>query len=360
LSREIKNTDWGVLLQLADAYHVSPALCVSLKRKGVIESLDTEVHDCLEGIYELNCYHNKTLKKEALNVIRLINTKQVQPVLLKGMAGLMTGLYSDDGERIIGDIDLLVEQSELSEVLRVLLDHGYYCEKEIYDKVFSATFYTHELTLMTESWSAKIDLHVRPTGPSGNNAFVSTQGAKEQADEVEIEGSHFLLPSPLFRLMHNFYHAQYLDRAYLDGSVNLRQLLDWVKLWQRYGEQVDYSAMEEKLIYHGQVRSSRLYMLNAERYLGLPVPSSVKIGVFEKLLFCRQNLIMQYYWFRIINSILVSVLNSVQLIIPERLRLTHGDLPLPRLIALRFADFFDPHWYGRRLQDLRKMFGFNK
>jgi hypothetical protein len=361
LCDELKNVDWKILFQLADGFRVLPALYVALERREILGSLDKEVYDFLEGVYELNLQHNQLLKREALFVIRLLNSIGIQPILLKGMAGLLSNLYEDEAERIIGDIDILVNLSELPVVLEEMLDHGYICELEICDQVFNSNFHKHELTLMTESWSVKIDLHVRPMGASGSKAFISTDDASDRAEVVNLDGAHFLLPSPMFRLMHNFYHAQYLDRSYLESNINLRQLIDWVKLWRCYGSMIDISSMEKKLRIHHQASSFRLYVLNAERYLGMPIPTGVKTGWFEEVLFYRQNLNLQNHWFCSINRITIYFLYGVQmLVVPERLRLKYGDLPLRRLIALRIAGLLDFRWYWRRLEDARKMLWLKK
>jgi hypothetical protein len=356
LREDINNADWGGVFQLADGYHVLPALYVALKRRELLGSLDKDICDFLEGVYELNLQHNQLLKREALSVARLLNSIDIQPILLKGMAGLLSGLYEDEGERLIGDIDILVNLPELPSVLEVMLGHGYICDPEIRDQVFSSSFHKHELTLMTESWSVKIDLHVRPTGPSGRDAFVSIEGAMTEAEAVELGGARFLLPPPLFRLMHNFYHAQYLDRSYLEGNINLRQLIDWVKLWQRYGNMIDISAMEHKLRIYHQISSLRLYVLNAERYLGMPIPAGVKTGWLEELLFRRQRLSLHSSWFRSINRFSIYFLYGAQMLLaPERLRLKYGDLPLKRLIALRITGLLNFRWYWRRFEDVKKV-----
>ena len=262
------------------------------------------------------------------------------------------------GKRFIGDIDLLVDPQELITVVEILLDHGCHCDKEICEQVFSGSFHKHELTLMTKTGSAKIDLHVRPTGSSGEKAFVSTEEAREQAEVIEMDNARFLLPSPLFRLMHNFYHAQYLDRSYLEGVINLRQLVDWVLLWRRFSSEVSIQAMEGKLWEHRQVRPLRVYALNAERYLGMPIPAGIKIGWIEKLFFKRQCLNLQYRWFHASNSLLTYVLSGVrQLIMPEHLRLKYGDLPLLKLVGLRFVGLLDFRWYWRRFADIKKALG---
>lgn len=77
---------------------------------------------------------------------------------------------------------MVVNLSELPAVLEVMIDHGYLCDPKICEQVFKSKFYKHELTLMTESESVKIDLHVRPIGASGSKAFISTDDARDRAE----------------------------------------------------------------------------------------------------------------------------------------------------------------------------------
>ena len=357
---DIKNTNWDRLFQLADGYLVIPTLYLNLKRKGYLTYLDAEARNFLEAIYELNCEHNHRLKNEALSVIRLLNSRDIKPVLLKGIAGLLTGLYEDDGERIIGDIDLLVDQSELITVVELLLDHGCQCDQAVCEQVFEGRFFMHELTIMSKSGAAKIDLHVRPTGPSGARAFISAEESKINAEVIEVGEARAILPSPFFRLMHNFYHAQHLDHSfYVYGQINLRQLIDWVKLWRQYGGEVNYFEIDDKVRLHRKATSFSLYTLNAERYLNLLKPKGNKSGWIEKMLFHRQVLQMKYSWFYSLNRRLTMSIKVAQLFSPERLRLEFGDMPMSKLVVLRITKLFDPEWYKYRARGFKSSWGWN-
>ncbi len=353
---EIRNIDWGKIFQLADGYLVLPALYLGLKRKGYLKFLDQEAHNFLKTIYGFNCEHNQKLKEEALSVMRILNSRDIQPVVLKGIAGLLTGLYEDDGERIIGDIDLLVDQSELAKVVKLLIDHGYHCDsEEVCGQVFEGAFFKHELTIMTESYSAKIDLHVRPTGSSGHKAFVSIEGAREGAQVVEIDGASAILPSPFFRLLHNFYHAQHLDRSYLSGQINLRQLIDWAELRNQYGDEGCYEKVESKARLHRKSLSHRLYLLNAWKFLKLRRPKSIKISWLERLQFWRQKLCIQSAWFSRINRVFVYVASAPLLFAPEWMRLSFGDLPLRTLIKMRIKRLLELDWYLLRIKEIKRL-----
>ena len=138
---DVRSIDWEELFRLADGYLVLPALYLGLKRDGCLKFLDQEARDFLETIHVFNCEHNQKLKVEALRVIRKLNSQSIEPILLKGIAGLFTGLHEDDGERIIGDIDLLVDQFELEKVVKLLMDCGYWCgSSEICEQVFEGVF----------------------------------------------------------------------------------------------------------------------------------------------------------------------------------------------------------------------------
>jgi len=352
---EIKKIDWEKLFQLADGYLVLPALYLGLKRKGYLKSLDQEAHNFLKTIYGFNCEHNQKLKEEALSVIRILNSQEIQPVLLKGVAGLLTGLYEEDGERIIGDIDLLVDQLEVAKVVRLLIGHGYHCDKEVSERVFEGDFIRHELTIMTESHSVKIDLHVRPAGSSGKKTFISVAEAREGAQVVDVEGARALLPPPFFRLMHNFYHAQHIDRSYLSGQIHLRQLIDWVKLWKQYGSEVGLAKINSKVRWYRKFLSYRLYLLNAWRLLKLPIPKGIKISWMERLLFRRQELCVQNAWFNRVNGVSVYVASAPLLLTPESLRQSFGDLPLRSLIKMRTKKLLEPGWYLRRMKEIKKL-----
>lgn len=354
---DIRNIDWEGVFKLADEYLVLPALYLELKRKGYLEFLDLEPRDFLQAIYELNYERNQKLKREALDVIRVLNSQGIQPVLLKGIAGLLTGVYEDDGERIIGDIDLLVEKFELAKVLELLVDSGCQCDsEELYQLVKDGNFHWQEIAVFTKSNLFLIDVHVRPIGSSGKQAFVSIEEARENAQVIEVEGVNALIPPPFFSLLHNFYHAQHLDHSYyLYGKINLRQLMDWGRLWEKYGNETCLERMASKLRIHQKSFSYRLYLLNARVFLGVPVLKGAKEGRIERLLFLRQKLCLQSIWFSRINVIFAYIISGPLLFSSEKLRLSFGDRPLSVLIVLRMKRFLKKDWYILRFKEIKKL-----
>jgi hypothetical protein len=346
--------DWDYILALADGYLVTPSFYLGLQQTEVLENLNKDVQNHLEGIYHLNCERNTELKSQALDAIQLFNSEGIQPILLKGIAGLLTGLYQHQGERVIGDIDLLVDQIELGKAVELFTANGYQCDQDTQSAVSSHSYYFHELSLFPKTGCTRIDLHVRP-GRSGASAFVSSEYAKNQATQLVLEGATTLLPSPEFRLMHNFYHAQCHDYCYLNGSINLRQLIDWRRLWQMAESSVNNEAIEDRLNLHGQRHSFGLYVMTANKLLRQPMPADVRVNLFIKLLFLRQQLCLQYPWFYKLNAFITFVLRGILAFTPERLELGFGNVPTAKLLIIFIQKFFDPTWHKRKFDNIKRL-----
>ncbi|HAQ21344.1 MAG TPA: hypothetical protein DCR40_19255 [Prolixibacteraceae bacterium] len=54
------------------------------------------------------------------DITAILNKENIQPVFLKGTANLLDGLYSDVGERMIGDIDFLVKEEDYLKAAELL------------------------------------------------------------------------------------------------------------------------------------------------------------------------------------------------------------------------------------------------
>ena len=52
--------------------------------------------------------------------------KEINFVFLKGSALISAEVFDDIGERMIGDIDILVDKNKIDEAQRILKNNGYY------------------------------------------------------------------------------------------------------------------------------------------------------------------------------------------------------------------------------------------
>ncbi len=117
---------WASVLRLSGDHLVTPVLRWALReQKGLYDELPSNVVDYLEAVYALNLEKNLSCEDQLSELISDLNKIEVRPVLLKGAAMLVGGLYPTSGERMISDLDILIPEERLPDVLSRMLALGY-------------------------------------------------------------------------------------------------------------------------------------------------------------------------------------------------------------------------------------------
>lgn len=98
--------NWENIVNVSSGQFVLPTLYLQLKRNDLIKLLPNDLIEYLEEITELNRERNQAILKQAEKITECLNAFNIYPVFLKGVAHLLTKLYKDPAERMIGDIIL--------------------------------------------------------------------------------------------------------------------------------------------------------------------------------------------------------------------------------------------------------------
>ena len=85
--------EWRSVLRLSSAHLVTPLLRWTFHEQGSISELPADVLEFLDAIYRLNLEINLVHEDQLAQLIQALNNIAVQPVLLKGAAALVRGLY---------------------------------------------------------------------------------------------------------------------------------------------------------------------------------------------------------------------------------------------------------------------------
>ncbi len=125
--------DWGDFVAKASDHLVLPSVFLRFKQHGILPFLPDELEQHLQMVYELNHHRNTEVLKQINRINQLLATIGVVPVYLKGAGNLLDGLYEDVGERMMGDIDLLVSESEFLPVAMLLKENGYEHHKPFFE-----------------------------------------------------------------------------------------------------------------------------------------------------------------------------------------------------------------------------------
>jgi hypothetical protein len=118
-------TDWLDIVAIANDYLVGPDLYRSLIRSGRAHLVDPEALEYLGQLDAANGERNRSLCREAAEVVAALEAKGVRPMLLKGVALLAKTRDPGDVARMVGDIDLLVDPEEVETAVEALESLGY-------------------------------------------------------------------------------------------------------------------------------------------------------------------------------------------------------------------------------------------
>jgi len=263
---------WGPVIYLANAHLVAPTLGYALAQKGLFDRLPPEVQDYLTTLRALTRQRNQRLRQQLVTVGAELNALGVEPLLLKGAAGLLRGLYPDATVRLINDLDLAVPAERLDACLAALTAMGYrprYAAEAFWQQ------HRHAPPLDHPDWPALVELHRDLVGLR-YRSLLDTAEFWRAARPVTVDGVAWRLPSPAHGVLHNFVHTQLKDHNYRYGCVQLRQLYELLLLRQADDAQLDWPVLLATVDSQGAGTALRAYLLLAEKLLGQPLPPGAK------------------------------------------------------------------------------------
>ena len=117
--------DWQRFVKLCSNHLVLPVIYIKFRAHHILDHLPEELAQFLVEVYELNEERNRQVRNQLEIIIGLLNQNNIYPILLKGTGNLLDDVYSDLGERIIGDIDILVLEEDYLKSARLLEQEGY-------------------------------------------------------------------------------------------------------------------------------------------------------------------------------------------------------------------------------------------
>lgn len=213
--------DWEKLIGLCSNHLVLPLIYLKFKTHGLLSSLPEEVLECLEEIHALNFSRNQQILQQVKEVTALLNKEGIYPVYLKGAGHLINGLYTDIGERMIGDIDLLVSEKDYLPAARLLEKEGYSTGGTFYGDV---NILKHYPRLFKPGVPADLEVHRMPVAEKHESWFNAELIFKEKKTVSGLEGCFVL--SDKHNLIHNFIHCQLGHQGHNTGIVAFRDLYD--------------------------------------------------------------------------------------------------------------------------------------
>ncbi len=119
------NVNWESVVVVGSQHLVLPAILCRLQQKQLLKYLPQDLVLYLNELTDLNRERNKQLLEEAAEISTLFSENDISHVFLKGIALLAGNYFKDLGERMIGDIDILVAEDDLESAFKLLNSYGY-------------------------------------------------------------------------------------------------------------------------------------------------------------------------------------------------------------------------------------------
>jgi len=209
--------DWDLVVKLSSNQLVVPTLYLNLKRNALLKLLPQGLELYFKEITDANSERNRNLLKQAKQLAILFEQHQIKALFLKGMAHLIASLYRDIGERMIGDIDILVTKNQVEEVAAMLKKEGYY--NRLKNEGFAKP--RHYSRLAHQDYIASVEIHwdILEEGHKHNLNYDVLFDDKQKINP-------FYVPSFKHQALHNVLNAQVNDHAYKRGLILMRQLYD--------------------------------------------------------------------------------------------------------------------------------------
>ncbi|RXJ46014.1 nucleotidyltransferase family protein [Gelidibacter gilvus] len=224
LTSKIRATklNWEHIVIIASQHLMLPALYCQLKAKNLLPYIPTDLDEYLEELTAINRNRNEKLLKEARAISEVLNHAQIDHVFIKGIALIAGGTFKDIGERMIGDIDILIAPSQIDEAFN-LLEHKGYTENVSFN--YETKNYRHLARQIDPNKLGAIELHSevlvhKYRALLDPNVLLKN---KQKIDGINVASTEDSIRIAIFTTQIN-------DNAHFFGYIKLKTIYDCLAL----------------------------------------------------------------------------------------------------------------------------------
>jgi hypothetical protein len=221
--------DWHRFVWMASSHLVLPSVYLRFRERGVLPLLPPDLRDHLESVYRLNLQRNSSILRQVERLNRLFAANHISPIYLKGVGNLLDHVYPDVGERMSGDIDILVSDDEFIRAADVMQASGYEARSEYWEDQRQITKHYPRLIHPTEP--ADVEIHRVPVPIALSRHFSYSTVAP---DKIRVEGDcPCYVLSDRHKVILNFMHGFMAYEARILGRASYRNMIDLSLLARR-------------------------------------------------------------------------------------------------------------------------------
>ncbi|MDA8938186.1 nucleotidyltransferase family protein [Flavobacteriaceae bacterium] len=219
---EINVINFDNLIKLASRHLMLPALFFNINKKNISYLFPKDFVEYIKNIYSINKARNTVLLKEAKELSELLYKNNINHIFLKGTALLLSNVFEDIGERMIGDIDFIIQHKDEQKVEKVLEKNNDNRSQTI--NLFNVFKPTHLDRRLYKTIA--IEPHLELLEPKNRWVFNS----KELVNDFKNKTKAIKTPSKSFLFEHCIYALQIRDKGFINSYHSHRSVYDIYKL----------------------------------------------------------------------------------------------------------------------------------
>jgi hypothetical protein len=221
---DINNINFEKLITLTSGHLMLPALFFNIQKKKAAYLFPEDFIAYIKGIYTINKARNEILLDEAKELSELLVENNIKHIFLKGTALLLSNVFEDIGERMIGDIDFIIRHKD-EEKIKKVLEKNKYCSKKPVSS-FRLFRHRHLPKATHKNKIIAIEPHLKLLDARYRGAFDS----KKLLDDFNEGLKSIKTPSQSFLFDHCLYNFQINDGGFINVKHSHRSIYDIYKL----------------------------------------------------------------------------------------------------------------------------------
>ena len=221
---DIINVNFENLMKLASRHLMLPALFFNINKKNLSYLFPVDFIECIKNIYSINKARNEILLKEAKELSELLYKNNINHIFLKGTALLLSNVFEDIGERMIGDIDFIIQHKD-EEKIKKVLEKNNYCNR--YNvSLFRVFKPTHLPRQVHKNKTIALEPHLELLEPKNRWFFNSKKLINDFKDVTKT----IKTPAKSFLFDHCIYAIHIRDQGIIKSYHSHRSIYDIYKL----------------------------------------------------------------------------------------------------------------------------------
>ena len=260
-----RDLSWELIVEVSSFHYVTPALAGCLRGYANVPS---DVRDYFDEMAAFNGRRNELILAGLARVAGLLNAIDIEPVLLKGAALLVAGIYPEPSLRLLGDADILIPANRSAEADAALRAAGF--NTRSFDVVPPPSH--HHLPMLHDPESGMaVELHTDVISQSPE-AVISTAWFCERSQPTLFRGQRVRLPESTRNVGHTIFHSEIYHELYSLNKIQLRHLLDLALIRAQHESAIDWGELDHRFAAAGFGEVLATYLDFANALFAQPAP----------------------------------------------------------------------------------------